>query len=243
MTRVGKLGLLLLLLTGWWSNDALGQIRSGKIVYERKTNLFKKFKEHDVKDWLRDEDRLKVDMFELLFNDSLAVFKPQESNEKERLAWATNKNTVYQNLASNQRLSVMDVWGEKVYVSDTLSNRRWKITNSTRNIAGFDCRKAIWEYDDSTRIYAWYAEDLVPGFGPETFNGLPGTILGLATEDGGVIYFAKSVVPMQHELASLKPSVGRNKVYPTTEIKAKLEKDFSRNTWGKAMIKNLFGPI
>lgn len=235
--------LLAVLLTALWSGDALAQIHSGKIVYERKTNLFKKFKEQDVKDWLREEDRLKTDMFELHFNDSLAVFKPQETDLKERMSWATNKNTVYQNLSSKQRLSVMDVWGEKIYVNDSLVKRNWKITNSTRNIAGFDCRKAIWQFDDSTRIYAWYAEELVPGFGPETFNGLPGTILGLATEDGGVIYFAKSVVPETIDAAALQPVVGRNKIYKTSEIKAKLEKDFSKSSWGKAMIKTLFGPI
>lgn len=193
-----------------------------------------------MRDWLRDEDRLKVDAFELYFNDSVALFKPQESDLKERMSWATQKNTVYQNLAANKRMTVMDVWGEKIYVTDSLWKRPWKITSSTRNIAGYDCRKAIWQANDSTRIYAWYAEDLPASVGPESFNGLPGTILGLATEDGGVIYFATSVLPDVQD-AALTPSVGKNKVYTTVEIKAKLEKDFSKNPWGKAMIKSMFG--
>jgi GLPGLI family protein len=47
--------------------------------------------------------------------------------------------------------------------------------------------------NDSTRIYAWFSVEVVPSIGPEGFGGLPGAILGLATEDGSVIYFAKTV--------------------------------------------------
>lgn len=220
---------------------AFSQITGGKIIYERKTNLYKKFKGNDVKEWLREEDRNKVDIFELYFNDTMSLFKPQDSDLKEKMSWATSKNTVYQNLKSNTRLSIKDLWGEKFYVEDTLWSRQWKITDSKRNIAGYNCRKAIWQANDSTRIYAWYSEDLVPSTGPESFYGLPGAILGLATEDGGVIYFAKSVETGKQPIELLTPSRGKNKVYKTAEIKAKLEKDFGKNPWGKEMIKNMFG--
>jgi GLPGLI family protein len=233
--------LALVLLTTWWSVNVSAQITSGKIVYERKTNLYKKYKDERVKDWIREEDRLKTDVFELYFNDSLALFKPQESDLKERMSWATEKNTVYQNLKSNSRLSIKDLWGEKFYVEDSLWKRTWKITDSKRNIAGYDCRKAIWDANDSTRVYAWYSEEIIPSVGPESFYGLPGTILGLATEDGGVIYFAKSVEPSHQVVEDLTPNKGRNKIYKTAEIKAQLEKDFGRNPWGKEMIKSMFG--
>ena len=94
--------------------------------------------------------------------------------------------------------------------------------------------------NDSTRIYVWYTDDIVPSVGPESFCGLPGAILGLATEDGGVIYFAKSVEVTKPAIEQLTPKIGRNKVYATAELKTKLEKDFGKNPWGKAMIKDLF---
>ena len=172
---------------------SMAQIRYGKITYERKTNLYKKFKDDEAKDWLRPEDKNKVDVFELYFTDSASVFKPQESDLKERMSWATSKNTVYQNFAENKCLSVKSIWGEDLYLMDSLVDREWKITESKRVISGYNCRKAIWQQNDSTRIYAWYTDDIVPNVGPESFYGLPGAILGLATEDGGVIYFAKSV--------------------------------------------------
>jgi GLPGLI family protein len=240
MNMAGKRFLISFLIV-ILSLPAISQVSSGKIIYERKTNLYKKFKGDDVKEWLREEDKNKVDVFELYFNDSMSLFKPQESELKERMSWATDKNTVYQNLNANTRLTLKDLWGEKFYVEDTLWQRTWKITDSKRNIAGYNCRKAIWQADDSTRIYAWYAEELMTSTGPESFTGLPGTILGMATEDGGVIYFAKTVEIGKQDVVMLTPVRGKNKIYKTAEIKAKLEKDFSKNPWGKQMIRNMFG--
>ena len=77
--------------------------------------------------------------------------------------------------------------------------------------------------------------------GPESFYGLPGAILGLATEDGGVIYFAKSVEISKPEVIALLPKKGKNKIYASNELKTKLEKDFGKNPWGKAMVKEMFG--
>ena len=229
--------LCILFLCG---GESSAQITSGKIVFERKTNLYKKFKDDDVKEWLKEEDKSKVDIFELYFNDSVSVFKPQESDLKERMSWATSKNTVYQNFNTNNTLNIKSVWGEALYVQDTLKKREWKITDSKRVISGYSCRKAIWEMNDSTRIYVWYTDDIIPNVGPETFCGLPGAILGLATEDGGVIYFAKSVEITKPALDAMLPKIGRNKVYTTAELKTKLEKDFGKNPWGKAMIRELF---
>lgn len=222
-------------------NVALAQITAGKIVYERKTNLYKKFKDDNVKEWLKEEDKNKMDVFELYFTDSISVFMPQESDLKERMSWATSKNVVYQQYTQNKRLTLKSIWGEQLYVEDTLYKREWKITDSKRVICGYNCRKAIWQANDSTRLYAWYCDDIVPSVGPESFYGLPGAILGLATEDGGVIYFAKTVELKKPTMETVIPKRGKNKIYSSAELKAKLEKDFGKNPWGKAMIKETFG--
>jgi len=219
---------------------ASGQITSGKIVFERKTNLFKKFKDEGTKQWLGEKNKTRIEQFELFFNDSVSLFRPIESELKDELSWATTQNTVYQELNSQTRLSILSVWGEKLYIKDSTVNRTWKITESHRKIGKYDCRKAIWVVNDSTRIYAWYADEIIPGVGPETFSGLPGAILGLATEDGGVIYFAKSVEVMEPDFAKLAPVTGKNKVYQEAEIRAKLEKEFGSKPWGKTLINELF---
>ena len=79
------------------SMSGVSQVNSGKIVFERKTNLLKKYTDDRMKAWLKDK-KLKIDMFELYFNDTMSVFKPQESDLAEQMDWTTTKNTVYQNL-------------------------------------------------------------------------------------------------------------------------------------------------
>ncbi len=220
---------------------ALSQITYGKITYERKTNLYKKFKNNgDVKEWLREEDKNKVDVFELYFDDSLSIFKPQESDLVERMSWATTKNVVYQNYNSGQRVTEKKIWGESFIVADSVRKFSWKITDSKRNICGYQCRKAIWQANDSIRIYAWFCSEINSSIGPESFVGLPGAILGLATEDGGVIYFAKSVEVVKPATTNLLQKKTKQKMYKASELKAQLEKDFGKEKWGKAMIYNNF---
>lgn len=220
---------------------AFPQIHAGKITYERKTNLYKKLKSSDAKEWIKEEDKIKIDAFELWFNDTCSVFKPIESELKENFSWATSKNTVYQNFNTRKKYMIKTIWGEALNVSDSLSIRKWQISESTRKIAGYTCRKAMWKVNDSTRLYAWFSQELETSTGPETFNGLPGVILGLATEDGGVVYFAKKVEIISPPAGNLIPIKTKNKIYTNTELRAKLEKEYGKEKWGKAMLYEHFG--
>jgi GLPGLI family protein len=219
------------------------QIMAGKILYERRTNLYKKYKDDRTRQWIKEEEKNKVDFFELYFSDTVSVFKPKDDGLKDRMSWTTSKNTVYQNFSSNNLFTVKTIWGEELYMQDSLRTRKWKITDGKRKICGYDCRKAIWQANDSMRIYAWYTDWIIPSTGPESFNGLPGTILGIATEDGGVVYFAKSVELLKPDAeAYALPKLGKKtKVFKTEELKEKIKKDFGDNPWGKEMLNENFG--
>jgi GLPGLI family protein len=220
------------------------QITYGKVTYERKTNLYKRFKHwEDVKEWIKESDKVKVDEFEMTFNDSSAVFKPIESEYREQFDWATNSNTTYQYKSSNTKVTFKKIWGEEFMLKDSLAKRKWKMTDGQRNIAGYNCRKAIWVENDSSRVYAWYADEIVPGFGPESFNGLPGLILGLATEDGGIIYFAKKVEIIQPKAEVFMLPKTKKKPIKTIELRDQLVKQYGKEKWGKAMLLNNFGNV
>lgn len=216
------------------------QISSARITFERKTNLYKKYKEDNVREWIGEENKTKLEYFELLITDTCSLFKPQSSDLKEQYSWATSKNTVYQNFNRNTRYLIKTIWGEELHLTDSLFKRRWQITESSREIAGYACRKAVWQANDSTRIYAWFSYDITPSTGPESFNGLPGTILGLATEDGGVVYFAKKV-----EIIKTEPSQfvlqKKKKVYTVPELKAQMTKQYGKEKWFKPMLYEQFG--
>lgn len=220
-------------------SNGFAQITEGKIIFERKTNLLKKFDDSRMAEMLKDQ-KIKVDMFELYFNETNCAFKPIESTESDQFSWTTTKNTVHQNLTTQERISILDLYGNKVYVKDSMSSKQWQITDSRRTIANYECRKAIWQKDDSTRIYAWFSADIVPSVGPEMFAGLPGAILGLATEDGGIIYFAQEVIVMGVAPEKFDYKLGKNELYTVEKLRTELEARFANQPWGKRSIVDLF---
>lgn len=228
------IAVMILILSG-----VNAQVTEGKIIFERKTNLEKKFNDSRMAEMIKN-NKVKVELFEMYFNEQESVFKPIPTDEVDQLSWATTKNTVYQNIATNDRMSILDLMGNKVFVKDTLEPRVWKITDSKRNLAGYECTKAVWQKDDSTRIYAWFAPGIVPSVGPEMFTGLPGAILGLATEDGGIIYFAKEVKAMNVPPETFEYKVGKNDVYSVEGLRKDLMERFGKQPWGKGMVNDLF---
>jgi GLPGLI family protein len=216
-----------------------GQITHGVILFERKTNLLKKYKSPESQRWLRGE-KVKIDRFNLHFSPEKSVFMPVESAVPSKADWATSKNTVLQDFDNNERVSIYNLFGDQKIVKDELIQRTWKITERKRNIAGYSCRRAIWNKNDSTRIYAWYTDQLIPSTGPETFNGLPGTILGLATEDGGVVYFAKLVQEKYQNVDELISDIKIKNFSTEKELKDELIKKSKSNPWMSKVVTYLF---
>ena len=216
-----------------------GQITHGVILFERKTNLLKKYDSPESQRWLRGE-KVKIDRFNLHFSPEKSIFLPLESAVPSKADWATSKNKVVQDFEKEERISVYNLFGESKVVKDYIVKRNWKITERKRNIAGYSCRRAIWNKNDSTRIYAWYTDQLIPSTGPETFNGLPGTILGLATEDGGVVYFAKLVQEKYQNIDELISDIKIKNFSTEKELKDELVKKSKSNPWMGRVITYLF---
>jgi GLPGLI family protein len=214
------------------------QYTYGKIMFERKTNLLKKYKGWG--DWIQKDEKDKIDQFELYFNDTMSLFKPVDSDLKERMGWATSKNTVIQNLKTNVRIASKDIWSETINMRDSILPRKWIVTDDFRKIAGLKCRKAFTRADDTTKIYAWYADEIMVSSGPEGYSGLPGMILGLATSDGGVAYFAKKIEYVQPEGKYMDLKFIKGKIKSKAEWKADITKQFGDKKWGKNIIKEYF---
>ncbi|TNE53680.1 MAG: GLPGLI family protein [Bacteroidetes bacterium] len=214
------------------------QITSGKITFERRTNLLKKYDNRRRGRFITEKDKYQIDVFNLYFNDTLSVFIPDEDAQQDHRSWMTTRNQVVQNLSTGERTSIISVWGEEVSILDSLVERKWKITDKRRKIGKYFCTKAMFEYNDTTRIYAWYCSDIVPSIGPETFRGLPGAILGLATEDGGVVYFAKELEVMEPRMKKLIPKASKKK-YSQDEFIKLIEERFGDSPRGARMVSEL----
>lgn len=239
-----KDGIKILLLGIFIWVDSIGYAQfysEGTIYYTRRTNLQKRFTDQRMKRFINEDNKIKNDRFSLAFNDTISVFKYLPPATADDMAWLTSKNEYFQYLNPNKQLTIFQFFGTSVYVKDSLPVRAWKMTDGKRTICGFNCRKAIYEKNDSTRIYAWYAPNILPSIGPEGFCGLPGTILGIATEDGGIIYFADKVdFSTAPKSESLAVEIGKNKLFTLRELRDKLEKDYGNTPWGKRMFDDMF---
>jgi len=219
-------------------------VHSGEIVFERRTNLEKRYEGSDHrggrnKDWIKEP---KTDEFILYFNDSSSLFLPvvPELGDEDR-EWSTMKNTTYQNFNSGRLTRQFVYYGSELYLADTIKTRKWLITENRRTIAGYETKQALWIANDSTRIYAWYSEQILPSTGPESFNGLPGTILGLALEDGGVVYFAKEVKKLSKPNFEKEMPKGKTKDYRSNKELHKLVIElFSGASSGGRILDDVF---
>lgn len=233
-----KKHILLMMLWCVIASTHFGQYKSGKIVFERKTNLEKRFGEGSRK-WLDEKSRIKIEYFDLVFNDTCSLWQAQQTGIPDPTSWGTSRNLVYRNTQQNTYYSIRDIWGDMIHVVDTLPKRTWKMTSSKRNIAGYDCKKVFWQVNDTIKIYAWYSDEIVPSIGPERFYGLPGAILGLASEDGGVVYFAKKVDLYQPKKEEF--DFKRAKKTQTLEsTREQIELTMSRNKYWKVDISHYF---
>jgi GLPGLI family protein len=217
------------------TSASFAQMTSGKIVFERKTNLKKLFGDNErVKRFLDKDLTWKYEEFELYFTETKSAFLPVESDEPEQgfMKYLTSHNTIYKDYSIDEKTVILDMWGTETVIKDSIQSREWKITDRKRKIAGYNCRRSIWQMDDTTRIYAWFTTDIVPAIGPEGFDGLPGAVLGLATEDGSVVYFAKTVEALAPPEAKMAPAKEAKEVFTTAELKVRLIEKMGQ--WVKA---------
>ncbi|MFK7783865.1 MAG: GLPGLI family protein [Crocinitomicaceae bacterium] len=213
------------------TTTSFAQMTSGKIVFYRKMNLKKMFKDNErVRPFLDDDVTWHVDSFALYFNDSLSAFVPIESDEPSQgmMKMLTPQNSTYKNINQNERTVIMNTMGSLITIKDELKKRVWKVTESTRKIAGYQCRKSLIQLNDTTRVYAWFTVDVVAPVGPEGFDGLPGAILGFANEEGSMVYFAKRIEAMEPPEEVIIPKSKSKDVYKEEELKVLLIEKMGR---------------
>jgi GLPGLI family protein len=140
-------------------------------------------------------------------------------------------NVVYCNLDSKQSVSQKSVFDSKFLLADSLRKAKWKITNDSRDIAGFNCRKATTIINDSVFVVAFYTDQILTTGGPESFNGLPGMILGLAIPRLHTTWFATKVEMTTPSAGTLTPPV-KGKKATNADLGVKLQSVF-KDAWNK----------
>ena len=229
--------LLLLLFAARPAGAQAIFVSHGKIEYERRINVFAQIGNDDDQ-WteLRKKmsNHFKTSYFDLLFTRDKSLYRPgRESNDRETFNfWQSpaQDNTVWSDLENDKAISVKNVFEQAFLVQDSLRQIKWKITDETRSIAGFSCRRANAIIMDSIYVVAFYTDEILATGGPESFTGLPGMILGVSLPHQHITWFATKVEAIPITETQVVPPVKGKKVNNTALLQAVKE---SLKNWGK----------
>jgi GLPGLI family protein len=182
---------------------------SGTIEYEKTINMYALIKKKINKDnesfygpafenFRKTQTQFKKVKSTLSFTGNKTIYTPIESAESNRSFFsdepaASQPNTVYTDLNSFTSITQKSVFEETFLVKDSVRKINWKITNETRDIAGYPCRRANAIVMDSIYVVAFYTDKIPVTGGPESFTGLPGMILGVALPHENITWFATKV--------------------------------------------------
>jgi GLPGLI family protein len=180
-------------------------LSQGKIEFERKVNQYAQMEstmDPGDEGWAEFSKKLmgnkfKTDYFDLLFAPGKTLYRPgRESPDKPNQFFfqpPAQQNVIYSDLDKSRGVSQKAVFEQVFLVQDSIRVIKWKITDETKVIAGFTCRRANAIIMDSIYVVAFYTEEILNSGGPESFTGLPGMILGVALPHEHITWFATKV--------------------------------------------------
>lgn len=116
---------------------------------------------------------LTPDESEFNFVEKITNEQPNDSGVRVELA---TRGTIYKNLKQNILAETIN-YPKDYILQDTIKKFDWKISKETKEILGYETRKAEAAVDSTKSVVAWYAPKLAYKNGPAEFGGLPGLIL------------------------------------------------------------------
>lgn len=160
-------------------------IASGRIEFERKTNQYAFMDRDNSRDEMagRDLPKFVTYYFDLCFDGDRLLYKPGRESEIAQNRYPgllEAENIIFTNIDSNLRITQKSIYGDLYLIRDSVRRIEWRMGDEIRNIAGFDCRKAVGRIMDSIVVIAFFTVEILTTGGPESFSGLPGMILGVA---------------------------------------------------------------
>ncbi len=219
-------------------------INKGMIEYEVKENNHKVMGDGFWADMMRDKTpKLSTYYYQLTFDTDKSIYLFNRKDEKTKIMWnngAEEDNVWYNDYANDNFVQRKDVFGEKYLISDSLLKMNWKMTNETREIAGFNCRKAVGKLFDSVYVFAFYTDEITVSGGPMSLHGLPGMILGITIPRMFTSWVATKVEVNGVDTKKIvAPTKGKKrKAKELQPIIVEATKDWG--SWGRRAVWNIF---
>lgn len=230
------------------ANAQVKFISSGRIEFEKRSNQFSYYdQEDDQSPWVVEMKKafpkMVSETYVMDFNEEKTVYKMLKEDPAGKYVWGrkpSEDDVIVKDVKTGQIALQRDIFEQTYLIKDSLRNYKWRMTNETRTIAGFECRKAVTIISDSVYIVAFYTDEITVSSGPESFGGLPGMILGLAVPRLQMTWFATKVELKEPAATALTP-----KQKGKTVTWAAYEKDLNRAMadWGKYGAKVLWNSM
>ena len=222
-------------------------IDQAMVEYEVKTNVKKTMGSSSWAEMLKDQmPDFKTGYFHLTFSGNKSVYKWDHWDGKkmpefirksdEEHVWYTDFNTGRTSVQKN-------IIGSNFNLEDSIRHITWSLSNESRVIAGFNCRKAVGRILDSVYVFAFYSEEIMIPAGPCSINGLPGLILGMTIPRMYTSWIATSIQVNGVDLAAIKPVPAKKpmtwKALQTT-LKERITEDGNDDPDSKKWIEQMF---
>jgi len=229
-------------------------LKQGRIEFEKKENLWARIDssysandggDNTWRDFARKAvPQFRLSYFNLFFNGNRSLYAPGKEGTVIRNGWdedfsTGSENIVFSNTETQQLTAQKSVFRETFLIQDSLRQIKWKITDETRNIAGFECRRANALIMDSLYVVAFYTDAITISSGPEYFTGLPGTILGVSIPHEHISWFATKVFTDPITDAQLKVPTSKGKKYTNASLLAFLKENMKDWGGGRWVSKNI----
>ncbi|MGG9972715.1 GLPGLI family protein [Ferruginibacter sp. SUN002] len=191
-------------------------IDKGTIEFEVKTNIKKSMGNSSWVAMLKESlPEFKTSYYSYSFanNQSIYTFDRWADGPRlpEFLRRGDESNVWYYNFTDQKMSKQKSVFSSNFVIEDSISNIEWKLTNESRLIAGFNCRKAVGKIMDSVYVFAFYTDEITISGGPCSINGLPGMILGLTIPRLYSSWIATKVIVTKTDEKSITPISGKKK--------------------------------
>ena len=209
-------------------------ISAGKIEFEKKVNLHKQI-EGEWLDQFKDKiPKFQSTYYNLYFKDGKTLYeKGKEVDEKIPFMGDDRSidDVIFTDLKQGTFAKKQAVFEEVFLLSDSIRKIDWRITNETRDIAGFECRKAVGRILDSVYIIAFYTDQITVSGGPLSYCNLPGMILGIAIPRTNLTLFATKLELIEPKPDKLTAPTGKLKKTDYKTLATTLQKAIS--DWGR----------
>lgn len=181
------------------------------IEYEVKSNIKKTMGSGQWAEMMKENlPTFKTGYYTLSFADNKSLYKFDHWDEKvkvpEYMRRDDETNNWFMDYNTGKMTSQKTVVGSSFVVADSLPPMEWRITNESRVIAGFNCRKAVTKIFDSVYVFAFYTDEITLPGGPCSFHGLPGTIMGVTVPRLFTSWIATKVSVNGVTVSNIKPT-------------------------------------